>query len=361
MKCGIVGLPNVGKSTILNALAASNIAMSANYHFCTIEPNNAIVQVKDERLENLAKIAGSARIINAALEVVDIAGLISGASKGQGLGNKFLGHIREVDAIIHVLRAFNDQNIEHTYSNIDPLHDLEVVETELILADLESVENRIPTLSKQASQINNLQRSQQAKKELELMKAIYEVLKEGQPARVLVNKDNFADLKMLNLLTTKPIIYLCNVDEYGEDLILTQKLRDNKLNYLTFCARTEAELALIPEQDKAEYLSMSGLEHSSVDKIIRGVYNLLDMRTFFTVGPKEAHAWQFKSGSNAAKAAGVIHSDFEKGFICAETISYEDYIKFGTEAKAKEAGALRLEGRAYQVKDGDVIHFRFNV
>lgn len=361
LKCGIVGLPNVGKSTLFNALTASAKAEAANYPFCTIEPNSGIVSVPDTRLDKLAELASSAKIIPAFIEFVDIAGLVKGASKGEGLGNKFLAHIREVDAIIHVLRCFEDSDITHVNGKVDPLYDAEIIETELVIADLESVEKRIPALSKKAKSDKTLQ------SQLDLLNRCRELLEQGQPARNLegVTQKELADLQ---LITSKPVLYVCNVgeedardgNEYSEQI--KNKAKNEGANILIISSKIEAEISqLATEEEKREFLSELGLEKTGLNRLINSAYSLLNLASFFTIGPKEAHAWTFKQGCNAPQAAGIIHTDFEKGFIRAEVISCKEYIALGSEATAKELGKMRVEGKEYIMQDGDVVYFRFNV
>ncbi len=361
-KCGIVGLPNVGKSTLFNAVTNSAAAEAANYPFCTIEPNVGIVSVPDVRLNKLAEIAGSAKIIPTQIEFVDIAGLVKGASKGEGLGNQFLSHIREVDAIVHVLRCFEDENIVHVDGSVDPLRDAEVIELELIFADLDSIEKRLPNLEKKAKQQKEIQ------EEVDLLKKVAVVLKEGKPARAIWTKENSNALRKLQLLTTKPILYLCNV---GENDIATgnahtkkvqEKAEKENADCVLISAKIESEIAVLEsEADKKEFLQGIGLEETGLSRLIKAGYHLLGLITYFTIGPKEARAWTIINGMLAPQAAGVIHTDFEKGFIRAETIAYEDYIKYNGEAGSRDAGKLKSEGKEYVVKDGDVMHFRFNV
>ena len=362
--CGIVGLPNVGKSTLFNALTQTAAAEAANYPFCTIEPNVGRVNVPDPRLHELAKIANSKEIIPTQLEFVDIAGLVKGANKGEGLGNKFLSHIREVDAIIHVLRCFEDNDITHVEGSVDPIRDAEIVETELILADLDSVEKRIPSLEKKLRA-----NDKDAKIQMDLLKRVLELLNQGKPARHLeITEDERKNFHMLQLITSKPIMYVCNVaeneaqsgNEYSEKIIKRAK-EEQKLAVI-ISARIEEEISsLESEEEKTEFLETIGLKEAGLSRIIRAGYDLLGLITFFTIGPKEAHAWTAKKGATAPKTAGVIHTDFEKGFIRAETISYNDYIANNGEAGCKETGKMRLEGKEYLTQDGDIMHFRFNV
>lgn len=362
--CGIVGLPNVGKSTLFNALTATQAAEAANFPFCTIEPNKGIVSVPDERLYKLAEIANSQKIIPAQIEFVDIAGLVQGASKGEGLGNKFLSHIREVDAIIHVLRCFEDDNITHVHGKIDPLYDAEIINTELIIADLESVEKRLPNITKKAKQ-NDLE----AKELLPIMENAKKCLEDGKPLRSIISSEEEAEqIKKLQLITSKPILYVCNV---AEEEAATGNNHSNKVaemakaenaNIVIISSKIEEEIAsLESDEEKQEFLESLELAETGLNKIINSGFNLLNLSVYFTIGPKEARAWTFKSGIKAPQAAGIIHTDFEKGFIRAETTAYQDYIDLNGEAGAKEAGKMRLEGKEYIVKDGDVIHFRFNV
>lgn len=362
-KCGIVGLPNVGKSTLFNALLSTMQAEAANYPFCTIEPNVGRVNVPDDRLEKLAVIANSAQIIPTQLEFVDIAGLVRGASKGEGLGNQFLAHIREVDAVLYVLRCFEDGNITHVEGAIDPMRDAEIVETELILADLESLEKRLPALQKKA------RTDKEIAEQVAVMERVLAVVSEGRPARETILKDEAEKrlMKLLQLLTSKPVLYVCNVDEGSAATgnALSNKVmelaRAKKAPCVVVSARIEAEISMLPsEEDKKEFLSSLNLTETGLSRIITAGYALLDLSTYFTIGPKEARAWTITQGTTAPAAAGVIHTDFEKGFIRAETIAYNDYIAYNGEAGAKEAGKFRLEGKEYRVKDGDVLHFRFN-
>ena len=363
-RCGIVGLPNVGKSTLFNALTKTQAAQAANYPFCTIEPNEGIVAVPDERLDKIAAIAKSAKIIHTQLTFVDIAGLVKGASKGEGLGNQFLANIREVDAIVHVLRCFEDDDIQHVANKVDPIADAEVVETELLLADLESLEKRVENARRRATGGDK-----EATALTSVLGQALDLLKEGKPARLTEPKDNeearlFAQAQ---LLTAKPILYVCNVseDDAAEGNAFTNavfaKAEAEGAQAVVVSAAIEAELVAMEEEERAEYLSELGLTESGLDKIIRAGYELLGLQTFFTVGPKESRAWTFPKGAKAPQAAGEIHTDFERGFIRAETIAYDDYIALSGEAGAKEAGKLRQEGKEYLVQDGDVLMFKFNV
>jgi GTP-binding protein YchF len=363
-QCGIVGLPNVGKSTLFNALLATQAAEAANYPFCTIEPNVGRVAVPDTRLEPLATIASSAQILPTQLEFVDIAGLVKGASTGEGLGNKFLSHIREVDAILYVLRCFEDGNITHVAGKIDPLSDRDVVETELILADLEGVEKRLPALQKKAKGGDK-----EAAAQAELMERVYTLLAEGKPARLLPVKDEAEkrQLKLLQLLTSKPAMLICNVDEgsAANGNALSRQVQDyaakEGMQSVIVSVKIESEIAMLEtDAEKQEFLETIGLTETGLSRIVRAGYALLDLVTYFTVGPKETRAWTITRGMTAPQSAGVIHTDFEKGFIRAETIAYDDYVRCKGEQGAKEAGKFRLEGKDYVVQDGDVLHFRFN-
>ena len=363
-RCGIVGLPNVGKSTLFNALTETQAAQAANYPFCTIEPNVGQVAVPDERLRKIAAIAKSAKIIETQLGFVDIAGLVKGASKGEGLGNQFLGNIREVDAIVHVLRCFEDDDIQHVANKVDPIADAEVVETELMLSDLESLEKRVPAAAKRGAAGDK-----EAKAMASVLGQALELLREGKPARLKVpNDDEEARLfRQAQLLTAKPVLYVCNVAEEdaaeGNDLSakVFAKAAAEGAQAVVVSAAIEAELVAMPEEDRGEFLEALGLTESGLARVIRAGYKLLGLKTFFTAGPKEARAWTFPAGAKAPQAAGEIHSDFERGFIRAETIAYEDYVTLGGEAGAKEAGKLRQEGKEYVVQDGDVLLFKFNV
>jgi ribosome-binding ATPase len=360
-KCGIVGLPNVGKSTLFNALTQSAAAEAANYPFCTIEPNVGEVPVPDDRLERVAVIAKSAQVIPARLTFVDIAGLVKGASKGEGLGNQFLANIREVDAIAHVLRCFDDGDVTHVEGRTDPLADAEIVETELMLADLDSLERRRPALEKKAKG-----QDKEAKTLLPVIDAALAVLSEGKPARLAdIAPEQRAMFKGLQLLTAKPVLYVCNVDETAAGqgnaysaLVQARAAREGAAAVI-ISAKIEAELAQLAPAERADYLQSLDLEEPGLNRLIRAGYSLLGLATYFTAGPKEARAWTIRAGTLAPAAAGVIHTDFEKGFIRAETISYEDFIRHNGETGAKEAGKMRLEGKEYLVHDGDVMHFRF--
>ncbi|AIL64880.1 Ribosome-binding ATPase YchF [Rickettsiales bacterium Ac37b] len=360
-KCGIVGLPNVGKSTLFNALTATMKAEAANYPFCTIDPNVGRVSVPDGRLNKLAKIAGSAKIIPTQIEFVDIAGLVKGASQGEGLGNQFLSHIREVDAIIHVLRCFQNNDITHVEGEIDPVRDAEIIEMELIIADLESAQKRIQALEKKAKSADKNILDQ-----LETIKYIEKFLVEGKPARLANIEKN--KLNALQFITAKPMMYVCNVAEYEAvsgnnftQLVEKYALKESRKSVI-ISAQIEAEISMLSDdEEKKEFLGSIGLMDTGLSQIIKSGYNLLDLITFFTIGPKEAHAWTVEKNATAPQAAGVIHTDFAKGFIRAETISYDDYIEHVGEQGAKEAGKMRLEGKEYIVQDGDIFHFRFNV
>ena len=360
-KCGIVGLPNVGKSTLFNALTQTAAAEAANYPFCTIEPNVGEVGVPDERLDKLAAIAKSGQIIPTRLTFVDIAGLVRGASKGEGLGNKFLSHIREVDAVAYVLRCFEDDDITHVENRIDPLADAEVVETELMLADMESLEKRITAVEKKAKAGDK-----EAKAQFAVMEKALAPLREGKPARMAeVTAEEKPIFLALQLLTSKPVVYVCNVEETAaaEGNAYSKKVEERAKAEgavsVVISAKIEAEFAGLPPADRAEFLAEMGLAEPGLNRLIRAGYTLLDLVTYFTVGPKEARAWTITRGTKGPAAAGVIHTDFEKGFIRAETIAYDDYVGLGGENGAKDAGKMRLEGKEYVVKDGDVMHFRF--
>ena len=361
-KMGIVGLPNVGKSTLFNALTRTAAAQAANFPFCTIEPNVGDVAVPDSRLEKLAAIAGSKEIIPTRMTFVDIAGLVKGASKGEGLGNQFLANIREVDAIAHVLRCFEDGDVTHVEGRVDPVADAETIETELMLADLESIEKRRANLVRKLKG-NDKEAVQQDR----LLAAAQAVLEDGKPARVVeVDAEDAKAWKMLQLLTTKPVLYVCNVAEdqsatgnaHSEAVAEMAAAQGN--SHVIISARIEEEISQLDPEEAEMFLDEMGLEEPGLDRLIRAGYELLHLETYFTVGPKEARAWTIRQGTGAPQAAGVIHGDFEKGFIRAETIAYDDYIACNGEAGARDAGKLRAEGKAYVVKDGDVLHFLFN-
>ena len=361
--CGIVGLPNVGKSTLFNALTSTAAAEAANYPFCTIEPNVGRVGVPDPRLDRLAAIAKSQKIVPTQLEFVDIAGLVRGASKGEGLGNQFLANIREVDAIVHVLRCFEDTDITHVEGSIEPTRDAETVETELMLADMDSLERRLPALQKKAKGGDK-----DSKIQVELIERALVALRDGKPARTVeVSEEEKVWWKQLQLLTSKPVLYVCNVEEAsaGSGNALSAKVeamaKAQGAAAVVISAAIEAELSQLAEEDKAEYLSSLGLDEPGLNRLIRAGYGLLNLLTFFTVGPKEARAWTVRRGAKAPEAAGVIHTDFERGFIKAETIDYDSYVALGGEQGRKDAGKMRMEGKEYLVKDGDIFHFRFNV
>lgn len=361
-KCGIVGLPNVGKSTLFNALTKTAAAQAANYPFCTIEPNTGDVAVPDPRLAKLAAAGKSANIIATRLTFVDIAGLVRGASKGEGLGNQFLANIREVDAIAHVLRCFEDEDITHVDGRIDPVADAETVETELMLADLESLEKRVVNLRKRATG-----NDKEAKQLLPLVEATIALLTDGKPARMLdVDQDDEKAFKGLQLLTSKPVLYVCNVMEDDADKgnaysdAVAEMAQREGAQSVVISANIEAEIAQLDAEEAAEYLESMGLEEPGLDRLIRAGYQLLDLITFFTVGPKETRAWTITRGTKAPQAAGVIHTDFERGFIRAQTIAYDDYVGLGGESPAKEAGKARDEGKEYVAHDGDVMLFKFN-
>ena len=360
-KCGIVGLPNVGKSTLFNALTESAAAQAANYPFCTIKPNVGEVPVRDPRLDRLATIAKSAQIVPTRLTFVDIAGLVRGASQGEGLGNQFLAHIREVDAIAYVLRCFEDNDVVHVEGRVDPIADAETIETELMLADLDSLERRVPIQEKKIRG-----QDKEAKKTLALLERALVVLREGKPARLAaIEEDERAEFSSLGLLTAKPVLYVCNVDEASAATGNVHSARVEALakaegaGCLIISAKIEAELAELPPDERQAYLADLGLQEPGLNRLINEGYRLLGLITYFTAGPKEARAWTVPEGTRAPQAAGVIHTDFEKGFIRAETIAYDDYVALSGETGARDAGKLRLEGKDYVVKDGDVLHFRF--
>ena len=360
--CGIVGLPNVGKSTLFNALTATAAAQAANYPFCTIEPNVGRVAVPDARLVALAEIGKSKQTIPTSLEFVDIAGLVRGASRGEGLGNQFLANIREVDAIIHVLRCFEDGDVTHVEGSVDPIRDAETVETELMLADLDSLERRLPALQKKARGGDRESAAMAA-----LMEPIVAALTEGHPARTAIPPDQVEAAKRLQLMTSKPVLYVCNVEEAAAatgnafSARVAKRAAAEGAGVVVVSAAIEAEVSQLPEADRTEFLEGLGLSDSGLDRVIGAGYALLGLVTYFTVGPKEARAWTITAGTKAPQAAAVIHNDFERGFIACETIAYPDFVERRGETGAKEAGKMRVEGRDYVVKDGDVLLFRFNV
>lgn len=363
-KCGIVGLPNVGKSTLFNALTQTASAEAANYPFCTIEPNSGRVAVPDAKLEEVAAIAKSAQVLPTYLEFVDIAGLVKGASKGEGLGNQFLGHIRSVDAIVHVLRCFDDPNITHVEGSIDPIRDAEVIEAELMIADMDSLEKQSQSLEKRAKGGDK-----ESKEKLVVIEKVIPLLQDGRPAREAdITEEEMPIYKQLQLLTSKPILYVCNVseEEAADGNAHSQKVdawaRTQGNRSVVVSAAIESEVAQLESaEEQKEFLDSLGLEETGLSRVIREGYALLDLITFFTVGPKEARAWTVAKNSKAPQAAGVIHTDFERGFICAELVSLQDFIDNNGEQGAKSAGKMRQEGRDYVVQDRDIIHFRFNV
>ncbi|MBC2669412.1 redox-regulated ATPase YchF [Novosphingobium piscinae] len=363
-RCGIVGLPNVGKSTLFNALTETQAAQAANYPFCTIEPNVGNVGVPDPRLDELARIAGSAKIIPTQLGFVDIAGLVRGASKGEGLGNQFLGNIREVDAIVHVLRCFENDDIQHVDNKVDPISDAETVETELMLSDLESLEKRVPAAQKKAAQGDK-----ESKLVASVLGQALELLRDGKPARLTVPKDEDEArvFRQAQLLTAKPVLYVCNVEEDSAgtgnafSARVFEKAKAEGATAVIVSAAIEADLVGMDADERLVFLEEMGLHETGLARVIRAGYALLHLLTFFTVGPKEARAWTVHQGAKAPEAAGTIHSDMQRGFIRAETIAYADYVALGGETGAKDAGKLRQEGKDYVVQDGDVMHFKFNV
>lgn len=364
LSIGIVGLPNVGKSTTFNALSQTQNAQAANYPFCTIEPNRAVVPVPDKRLDELAKIVNPERIQHSVVEFVDIAGLVRGASKGEGLGNQFLGNIKETDVILHIVRCFDDENVTHVEGRVDPVSDVEIIELELLFADLQTLQKRIERLERQSKADKN------AKAMLDVALALKAHLEEGKPARTFNDKESEAFIeinKELRFLTNKEVIYGANVGEedLGEDNSYVKALKEyassNGCEVIKLCSKLEEEMVGMDEGERVEFLSSLGCEMSGLEQIIQKGFEKLGLISYFTAGVKEVRAWTIHRGDSAPVAAGVIHKDFEKGFIRAETIAYEDFIKYGGEAKAKEAGAMRVEGKEYIVQDGDVMHFRFNV
>ncbi len=361
-RMGIVGLPNVGKSTLFNALTRTAAAQAANFPFCTIEPNVGEVGVPDERLEKLAKIAGSKQVIPTRMTFVDIAGLVKGASKGEGLGNQFLANIREVDAIAHVLRCFEDGDVTHVEGRVDPVADADTIETELMLADIESIEKRMVNITRKVRGGDK-----EAVQQERLLKQALGVLEQGQPARVVsVDDEDARAWRSLQLLTTKPVLYVCNVSEEdaAEGNALSAAVAEMAAAqgnaHVVISARIEEEISQLEPDEAAMFLEEMGLHEAGLDRLIRAGYELLNLSTYFTVGPKEARAWTIKRGTKAPQAAGVIHGDFERGFIRAETIAYDDFVSLGGEQPAKEAGKMRAEGKSYVVQDGDVLHFLFN-
>ena len=361
-KMGIVGMPNVGKSTLFNALTRTAAAQAANFPFCTIEPNVGEVPVPDNRLDTLAQIAGSKQIIPTRITFVDIAGLVKGASKGEGLGNQFLANIREVDAIAHVLRCFEDGDVTHVDGRVDPVSDSETIETELMLADIESIEKRLQGLVRKIKGGDK-----DAAQQDRLLRAALAVLEDGQPARsVTIDEDDAKAWKLLQLLTAKPILFVCNVEEAnaaaGNALSkkVVQMAAEQRAGHVVISAQIEEEISQLDTEEAEMFLAEMGLEEAGLDRLIRAGYALLELETYFTVGPKEARAWTIRNGTLAPQAAGVIHGDFERGFIRSETIAYEDFVALGGEQPAKEAGKMRSEGKSYIVKDGDVMHFLFN-
>ncbi len=361
LHCGIVGLPNVGKSTLFNALTRAEIA-AENYPFCTIDPNVGVVPVPDPRLDTLAEIVHPQRTLPTTIEFVDIAGLVAGASRGEGLGNQFLGHIRETDAIAHVVRCFEDEDVTHVAGSVDPIRDIEIINTELMLADMETVEKALQRAQRSAKSGDKEALAQKA-----LLEKLAAHLDGGKPVRSLaLNDEERARLKTLHLLTAKPTLYVANVLEDGfSGNPLLQKVQryaeEEGARVVPVCAAMEAEIALLEDKDKAAFLDEMGLDEPGLDRVVRAAYRLLDLQTFFTAGVKEVRAWTVRVGATAPQAAGVIHTDFEKGFIRAEVIAYEDFVRHGGEQGAKEAGKWRLEGKEYLMQEGDVVHFRFNV
>jgi GTP-binding protein YchF len=360
VKCGIVGLPNVGKSTLFNALTKAGIA-AENYPFCTIEPNVGIVPVPDPRLDAITGIAQPQKVVPAVVEFVDIAGLVAGASKGEGLGNKFLANIRETDAIAHVVRCFDDPNVVHVAGKVDPVSDIETINTELALADLDTVEKQISKYAKVAQTTGE----KDAVRLVAALKKVQVALDAGRPARTVdLSKEEHAVVKPLFLLTMKPTMYVANVAEKGSDALLQKVIsfaEKEKAQVVPISAAIESQIADMPDEDKKIFLDDLGMKEPGLNRVIRAAYQILGLQTYFTAGPKEVRAWTVRAGATAPQAAGVIHTDFERGFIRAEIITYEDFVAHGGEQGAKEAGKLRVEGKDYTVRDGDVIHFRFNV
>lgn len=364
LQCGIVGLPNVGKSTLFNCLSNAK-AQAANFPFCTIEPNVGVITVPDERLNKLAELVKPQRVVPNTIEIVDIAGLVKGASKGEGLGNQFLGNIRSTDAIIHVLRCFDDGNVVHVDGSVDPVRDKEIIDTELQLKDLDTVVKRIQKVEKQAKTGND----KEAKRSYEILSVVKSHLESGKSARTApITKEDFEFISDLSLLTVKPILYVCNVDEAsvtsGNAYVdrVREAIKEEDAELLIISAQIESEIAQLDSYDERQlFLEDLGLDESGVNKLIRAAYKLLNLATYFTAGVQEVRAWTIENGYTAPQAAGVIHTDFEKGFIRAEVIKYDDFVQYGSEAAVKEAGKLAVEGKTYLVQDGDIMHFRFNV
>ncbi len=360
-KCGIIGLPNVGKSTIFNALTAQQVPAS-NYPFCTVDPNHGVVPLEDERLDKIQEIFGSAKKVPTHLTFVDIAGLVKGASKGEGLGNQFLSHIQQVDVLAHVIRCFEDPDVAHIEAELDPIRDAEIVNLELILKDLETVQKRLDTLKRRLKTGDKRVRS-----EIEILEIIYGQLNEGKPiSEMALSKEEKAALRQLNLLSAKPVLYIANVDEeHAKDNLYAEKLRkyaeEHGAGFVQICGKTQAEIAQLDPESQELFLQELGLDESGLQKIVRAGYRLLDLITFFTANENEAHAWSVKRGTNVQKAAGKIHSDFEEGFIRAEVMKYKDLVEYGSEHALRERGLVAIHGRDYIVEDGDIILYRFKV